>query len=116
MDITLGQFIRKRREEIDLSLRELAKKVDCSAAFLSDIELGRRFPSEQVLKAIAKVLDVSTETLKEYDRRAPVEDIKRLAETHPQYGLALRSLVDKKISPEELIKFFEKASARKGKK
>ena len=114
--MTFGQFIRKRREEKDFSLRELARKVNCSAAFLSDIELGRRFPSEQVLKTIAKVLDVSTETLKEYDRRAPVEDIKRLAETHPQYGLALRSLVDKKISPEELIKFFEKASARKGKK
>lgn len=101
---------------MDLSLRELAKRVDCSAAFLSDIELGRRFPSEQVLKAIAKVLDVSTETLKEYDRRAPVGDIKRLAETNPQYALALRRLVDKKISPEELIKFLEKGSAHKDKK
>jgi len=82
--MTFGQFIRKQREEKDLSLRELAKKVDCSAAFLSDIELGRRFPSEQVLKAIAKVLDVSTETLKKYDRRTPVEGIKSLAETNPQ--------------------------------
>ena len=101
---------------MDFSLRELAKRVDCSAAFLSDIELGRRFPSEQVLKAIAKVLDVSTETLKDYDTRAPVGDIKRLAEGNPQYALALRKMIDKKISPEELIKFVETGSQQKNKK
>src|SRR3989338_2381574 len=102
--MAFGQFMRKRREEKDFSLRELARKVNCSAAFLSDIELGRRFPSKQVLAAIAKVLDVSTEILREYDTRAPVaEDIKRFAETNPQYALLLRRIVDKKISPEELI-------------
>jgi transcriptional regulator with XRE-family HTH domain len=52
----IGPFIRKRRDELDLSLRELAKKLDCSPAFISDIELGRRHPSEKVLVEIAKIL------------------------------------------------------------
>jgi hypothetical protein len=38
----LGQYMRRRRDELDLSLREFAKRLDCSAAFISDIELGRR--------------------------------------------------------------------------
>ena len=48
---TLGQRIRELREEKDFSLRELAKKSGVTAPFLSDIELGRRYPSEKVLSA-----------------------------------------------------------------
>ena len=53
---TLGEKIRELREERDLSLRELAKKLNLSAAFLSDIELGRRNPSDKVLSDLAKLI------------------------------------------------------------
>jgi transcriptional regulator with XRE-family HTH domain len=49
IEISLGQRIHELRDEADLSLRELAKKIGVSAPFLSDIELGRRFPSEEIL-------------------------------------------------------------------
>ena len=50
MAITLGQRLRELREQKDLSLRDLAKKVEgSSAAHLSDIEFGRRFPSPELL-------------------------------------------------------------------
>ena len=54
----IGPYIRKRRDELDLSLREFAKKLDCSPAFISDIELGRRHPSDEVLVEMARVLKV----------------------------------------------------------
>lgn len=54
----IGPFIRKRRDELYLSLQELAEKLDCSPAFVSDIELGRRHPSEKVLIETAKILRV----------------------------------------------------------
>jgi transcriptional regulator with XRE-family HTH domain len=114
MDKTLGQYIRNRRDELDLSLREFAKKIDCSAAFVSDIELGRRYPSEEVLKTMAKVLDVSIGELKSRDTRTPVEDIKRAVEQNPRYAFALRTVIDK-VKPEDLIKFAER-SERKRKK
>ena len=41
---TLGERIRELREERDLSLRELAGKIGVSAAFMSDVELNRRYP------------------------------------------------------------------------
>lgn len=99
----LGSFIRRRRDELDLSLREFAKRLDCSAAFISDIELGRRHPSEKVLAEIARVLDVKLDKLQAMDERAPIEDIKRLTQSDPRYALAFRTMIDKKVSAEELL-------------
>jgi transcriptional regulator with XRE-family HTH domain len=110
---TLGQRIRELREEKDLSLRELAKKIQVTPAFLSDIELGRRNPSEKNLQNIARVLDTPLEELRSYDTRFPVEDLKRLANLDPRYGFAFRKLIDKKIKPQDLLSFVEKKSERK---
>lgn len=49
-----GQEMRNQREQRNLSLRELARRLKITAPFLSDMELGRRFYSiEWVKKAIA---------------------------------------------------------------
>ena len=116
MENTFGQYIRTLREKGDLSLREFAKKIDCSAAFVSDIELGRRYPSEPVLATIAKILGVTVDELKKYDTRPPVDDMKRLTEANPQYALAFRQVIDKKVSPEELMKLAKKEREHKSKK
>jgi transcriptional regulator with XRE-family HTH domain len=100
---TLGQFIREKRDEKDLSLRELARRVDVSAPFMSDIELGRRYPSDDVLKKICKAIDVTVAELQDYDPRPPVEDLKRLTELNPKYGIAFRTIVDENITPEEIL-------------
>src|SRR5438874_13169256 len=105
MNKTLGERIRELRESLDLSLRELAEKIDVSAAFMSDVELGRRYPSENVLRDIAKSLGTSVEDLQKYDTRAPVEDLKRLASSNPAYGLAFRTIVEKNINAEDLLKW-----------
>src|SRR5260370_33277004 len=106
---TLGERIRELREEHDLSLREFAKKLGgLSAAFLSDIELGRRHPSEKVFGDMARVLKTTLEDLRRYDTRPPVEDLKRLVTADPAYGLALRKIVDQRVSTEEVMKLAEK--------
>jgi transcriptional regulator with XRE-family HTH domain len=100
---TLGQRIRELRDLKDLSLRDFAKKLGgLSAAHLSDIELGRRFPSPELLDKMATILDVTVEDLREYDSRPPVEDIKKMAEANPAYGFALRKMVERRITPEEI--------------
>jgi len=62
-EISLGQRLHELRDRVDLSLRESAKKVGISSPFLSDIELGRRFPSEEILAKLASALNVSLEDL-----------------------------------------------------
>ncbi len=111
---TLGQRIRELRDKEDLSLRELAKKLGgLSAAFLSDVELGRRHPSGKVLADLARALKTTVEDLQSYDTRPPVEEIKRLASADPAFGLALRKVVDKQVSPEELMKLAGQKRPRK---
>jgi transcriptional regulator with XRE-family HTH domain len=100
----LGQRIRELRDERDISLRELAKKLHCSAAFLSDVELGRRFPSEKMLKDIASLLKVSVVDLKAYDVRPPIEEIKRLTQDDPRYAMAFRTVIDHGVRPDQLIR------------
>jgi len=99
-----------------MSLRELAKKLDCSPAFISDIELGRRHPSDKVLIEIARVLKVKPEELREMDVRAPIDEIKRITQNDPTFALAFRTVIDKNISADELLEFVKKKEdAKKGK-
>lgn len=113
MNITLGGKIRELRESKDMSLREFAKKLDgATAAHVSDIELGNRYPSDSLLKKIAGLLDTSIEELQKFDSRAPVDELKRLAQAEPAFGFALRTLVDKKVTPEDILKLTEKMPNR----
>lgn len=112
---SLGEKIRELREHKDISLRELAKKLEISAAFLSDVELGRRNPSKKVLRQIALDLDVKPEELENYDTRLPVEEMRRMVQADPAFGLALRKVIDKKISPEDLMKLVGRAPGQKKK-
>ena len=109
---TLGERIRELREEKDLSLRELARTLGVSAAFMSDVELGRRYPSDELLVKVAKKLGTTVEELRTHDTRAPLEDIKRLASANPVYGFAMRRMVERieeeDLTPEELLKLINR--------
>lgn len=59
----LGSYIRHQRESAALSLRKLAKIAGVSNPYLSQIERGLRKPSAEILQAIAKALEISSETL-----------------------------------------------------
>lgn len=114
--MSLGQYIRELRDQRDLSLREFAKQLGCSAPFLSDIELGRRFPSETMLQDIARLLKVSVDELKTRDVRAPIEEIKRITASDPRYALAFRTVISHGVSAErllELAKQTDKGRSRK---
>jgi transcriptional regulator with XRE-family HTH domain len=62
---SLGEIIRQQRELAELSMRQFAELAGISNPYLSQIERGLRAPSEQVLDAIARTLQVSAETLRE---------------------------------------------------
>jgi|ERR1700679_576376 len=114
--MTFGEYIRKLRDERDLSLREFARQLDCSAPFISDVELGRRYPSEAILKQIAKLLGTTVEGLRQYDQRPPpTEDIKKLISTDPAYALAFRQILENRVPAQDLLKLAKRSSpAKKG--
>jgi transcriptional regulator with XRE-family HTH domain len=111
---TLGEVIRELREKADVSLRELARKTDVSAPFLSDVELGRRYPSDEVLAKLAKVLQTPVEELKQYDNRGSIVDLKKMIETNPALGFAFRTAVEDvkqgKLTLEQLAQRLKKGA------
>ncbi len=112
---SLGHRIRELREQGEISLRELARKLNVSAAFISDVERGRRYPSDDLLVDIAKQLKIKVDELKASDTRAPLEDLKRAAEDDPSYGIALRTILDSRMTGEELIKLIEREHKKNNK-
>lgn len=58
-----GAFLRAQRRLANLSLREMAKRTNLSNAYLSQIERGLHTPSVKVLRAVARALDLSSETM-----------------------------------------------------
>ena len=116
IEISLGQRIRELRDKADLSLRGLAMRIGISAPFLSDIELGRRFPSKEILAKLADALDVSPDELKQYDTRGPIADLKRLMDSDPKLGFAFRTVVEKikngELTSEDIIVKLSKRKSR----
>lgn len=113
MTKTFGDFVREKRDALDLSLREFAKKLgDISPAHISDIENSRRHPSDDLLKKMAQILRVPLEELQRHDLRPPVEQLRRMVERNPTYGVALRKLAEKKVDPEALIEFLDGKSKK----
>lgn len=113
---TLGQRIRELREENSLSLRDVARSLEVSAAFLSDVELGRRYPSDKHMLTLAKALRTSLEDLKQFDTRPPIQEFRRLTNSNPEYGFAVRRMMDQKISAKELLAFIDQRNERKSKR
>ena len=59
----LGPRLRLAREERQLSVRELARRIGCSASLISQIERGISIPSVGVLYSLATELDSSLDHL-----------------------------------------------------
>lgn len=68
---TLGEAIRYLRAKRGMTLRALARKLDVSAPFLSDVEHNRRRTDK--LKEFAEALGVEFAQLEERDGRLPAD-------------------------------------------
>lgn len=105
--LSFGEKIRQLRDQRDLSLREVATKIGVSAAFLSDVELGKRFPKESTLALLAVELGTTAEELKQYDFRDEAESIRKMMFADPAAGVAFRSIaqsIKSGTTPADLLK------------
>jgi HTH-type transcriptional regulator, competence development regulator len=61
----LGDFVRARRAELGLTLRELARRIDKSPAYLVALEKTEEAPgaSEETLRRVAEELDLDQDLL-----------------------------------------------------
>lgn len=70
----IGDIIRRQRELRRLSVRKFAEIVGISNPYLSQIERGLRAPSERVVEAMARSLEMSADDLYEMADVAPLDE------------------------------------------
>lgn len=71
--LALGVNLRRARTKYAMGLRELARKEDLSAEFLSAIELGKARAPEGVLKIYAKQFGMDMDELMRLAGRIPTD-------------------------------------------
>ena len=79
---SLGETIREARLA-RFKLREFARLLDVSPTHLSDVEFGRRIPSEELLTLIAEHLELDLDRLMAAAGRVP-EDARRYIANNPR--------------------------------
>lgn len=60
---TIGQLVRRLREEQGLPLRKIAARLDLDPSTLSKIERGDRFPGKELVIRIAQAFDIKEREL-----------------------------------------------------
>ncbi len=79
-----GQFIRDSRENLKITLRQLARDVGMSPAYLSQIERGRFAPpSEEKILLLAKRLKLNSDELMALADKIP-SDLKSIFIAQPK--------------------------------
>ena len=61
--LSLGQFIRKERMSLGLSLSEVASDLACSAPYLSGLETGKQKPSPSMIKKLSDFFQIDINEL-----------------------------------------------------
>lgn len=115
--ISLGDTIRKLRLRAGLALREMARRVGVSASHQSDIEHGRRMPSDEVLRKIADQLSEVGGTFEAMRLLKPQleEDLDKWVTADRHVRQLLREWKDSGVSGRRLLeRYREDLSDREG--
>lgn len=112
--MTFGELLAQKRGERDLTLREMARKLEVSAAFLSDVEKNRSAPlTKERLDKVIEILKLTpAEATAIYDlagkqRNALAADLPEYIMERSYVVEALRTARDLHASEAEWLKFVE---------
>ncbi|MFA5545886.1 MAG: helix-turn-helix transcriptional regulator [Sphaerochaetaceae bacterium] len=118
--VTFGEYLKHKREEKQISLREVARTLGVSAPFLSDVENNRRGPlTEERLADLAKVLNLNEEEKAEmYDivgkqKGLLAPDLNPYVTERPYVNAALRTARNLEANEEDWQRFVDDLIKRK---
>ena len=116
-----GEFLQKKREDQQITLRGMAAKLGVSAPYLSDIEKGRRNPPEMdKLDLIANLLLLTDDDktimldLAGKMRNTVAPDLPEYIMGRDYVSAALRTARDLDASEADWLRFVEELKQRKG--
>jgi transcriptional regulator with XRE-family HTH domain len=118
--VTFGEYLKHKREQKQISLREVARTLGVSAPFLSDVENNRRAPlTEERLADLAKVLNLNEKEKAEmYDivgkqKGLLAPDLNPYVTERPYVNAALRTARNLEANEEDWQRFVDDLISRK---
>lgn len=108
-EFTLGEYIRDKRIEAGLKLREFARRLDVTPSYVSDIENDRRIPSEDVLQRVATTLGLAVDELVARSGRLGTDAEKYLRHT-PAATTLFRRISEQKLNDDQLRQLMNKVN------
>ena len=115
-----GDFISKRRLELNMTLRGFASELGVSAPYLSDIEKGNREPNEKkLLDSLVRVLKLTPEeAAKLYDMAAAqknelAKDVSEYVTENEMAKVALRKAKANGATKEDWERFIKDLEDKK---
>lgn len=118
--MSFGEYLKNKREEKQISLRELARRLELSAPFLSDVENNRRAPlTEERLATLAEVMNLSAaEEAEMYDivghqKGLLPPDLNPYVNNRPYVNAALRTARNLEANEEDWQRFIDDLIKRK---
>jgi transcriptional regulator with XRE-family HTH domain len=118
--VTFGEYLKHKRDEKQISLREVARALGVSAPFLSDVENNRRGPlTEERLADLAKVLNLNeNEKAEMYDivgkqKGLLAPDLNPYVTERPYVNAALRTARNLEANEEDWQRFVDDLKTRK---
>ena len=118
--VTFGEYLKHKREEKQISLREVARTLGVSVPFLSDVENNRRGPlTEERLADLAKVLNLNEKEQAEmYDivgkqKGLLAPDLNPYVTERPYVNAALRTARNLEANEEDWQRFVDDLISRK---
>ena len=96
--LTFGERINQLRCEKKLTLRELSRRLELTHVFLRDIESGKRYPSQTVLRRLAKALDVELHVLERLDPRIQIGELSKLTQKDTSLAFEFNRLIEQVVS------------------
>ena len=120
MEQTFGTFVRSRRQEIGISLRTLAAKLEISPVYMSNIENDRRgAPSRPHLERLEQVLQLNRIETEEMLDLAAKSKSDRVSADLPDYIMdreivraALRTAKEVDATDQEWQEFIDRITMR----
>ena len=120
-NLTFGEFLQRKREEKQITLRKMAEMLHVSAPYLSDIEKGRRNPPEmEKLEQISQILLLTDEEksamldLAGKMRNSVAPDLPEYIIGRDYVSAALRTARDLDAGEAEWMRFVDELKKRKG--
>lgn len=105
-----GQLLRRERQDRDLLLGDMAKRLKISTPYLSQLETGQRFVPDGFEDKVVKALSLTPNEANEFERAAAV--------SRSQYTLTLSkdAPVDDRALAHDLAESFARLSPEKKEK